>query len=395
MSVSWILVLAVLALAINAMSIASALLRMTRLQKPRVAREAVTTIILPLTGPCPRLETLAEALDAQTLHPRRLIITVESQGDPAYRRALQARSSTRLPIEVVVAGPASDQAQKCRNQQAALKLIDERDEAIVLMDGDIAPQKWWLSALVSPLVGGSADLVTGHRWQHVARHRLGAHLVTTIDRAVTLMPRRAWAATSVVWGGSVAVSPAAARKMKLSESLSRTLSDDLSLADEAAAAGLVVLTRGALLIPSPTSLRLVEAWHFAVRQYRIGHIYRPWLWRLAFLTINSRLIGWLAVLHQVLTTGGYVWAAISLAALAVAKQALVGEVARRIEMPDPPAVRFAQLGLGLLQPLVDLFHASVIVAAASTRRVAWGHVVYRIEGPHSIKVEERLPFPAS
>jgi cellulose synthase/poly-beta-1,6-N-acetylglucosamine synthase-like glycosyltransferase len=393
MSVSWVFVLA--ALAINALSIAGVLLRMGRLQKPRVAHNAVATIILPLTGRCPGLEKLVAALDTQTLHPRRLIITVESQSDPAYGRALQVASSAGFPVDVVVAGPASNQAQKCRNQQAALKLIDERDEAIVLMDGDIAPQKWWLSALVSPLMDGNADLVTGHRWQRVEQHRLGAHLVATIDRAVTLMPRRAWAITSVVWGGSVAISPAAARKMKLSESLDRTLSDDLSLADEAAAAGLVVLTRGALLIPSPTRLRLMEAWRFAVRQYRIGHIYRPWLWWLAFITINLRLLGWVVVLYQVLTSGAYLWAAAFLAALAVVKQALVGEVARRIGMPDPLPVRLVQLGLGLLQPLVDIFHASVIVAAATTRRIQWGHVVYRIAGPHSIKVEERLPFPAS
>jgi hypothetical protein len=395
MSVSWLLVLVAMALAINLLSATSVMMRLLRLQKPRASRDATVSVILPLTGQSPGLEALLSALNRQTLRPRRLLIAVESRQDPARSRARDAAEVACFPVEVVIAGLAVHQAQKCRNQQAALALIDDRDQAIVLMDGDIVPQSWWLSALVTPLVDGTADVVTGHRWQEVAAHRLGAHLVTLIDRAVTLLPRFDWLMTTVVWGGSVGISRSAAERMNLNACLNSTLSDDLSLADRAAEAGLRVLTRGALLIASPTALSLPAAWRFAVRQYRIGHIYRPWLWRLAFVTVNLRLAAWIAVLHQVVTAGAFVWAAMGLASLAVIKQALVGEVARRLGMPDSRPVQLVQLALALVQPLVDVFHASVTIAAASTRRIAWGHVVYRIAAPHSIKVEERLPFPAS
>lgn len=395
MSVPWIHVLVFIGFAINAISVASVVLRLRRLQKPRSARQAVATVILPVTGASPGLEALIATLNAQTLQPRRLIISVESELDPAHRRAADVAPLARFPVEVVVAGEASHQAQKCRNQQAALGRIDDGDDAIVLMDNDILPQSWWLSALVSPLVDDHSDLVTGHRWQRVARHRLGAHLVTAIDRALTLMPRLGSASTSVVWGGSVGISRSAATSMDLMGSLERTLSDDLSLAEHAMAANLRTLTRGALLIASPTSLDLASAWRFAVRQYRIGHIYRPWLWRLALLSIGLRLAIWGAVLYQMVFMGAFIWAAAGLAALAVLKQYLVGEVARRIDMPDPLAVRTVQLLLGLVQPLVDLFHMAVLIAAASTRRVTWGHVVYDIAGPYSIEVKERLPFSAS
>ena len=395
MSIPWIHVLVFVGFAINVISVASVVLRLTRLQKPRSARQAAATVILPITGASPGLEALIATLNAQTLQPRRLIISVESELDPAHRRAADVAPLARFPVEVVVAGEASHQAQKCRNQQAALARIDDRDDAIVLMDNDILPQSWWLSALVSPLVDDHSDLVTGHRWQRVARHRLGAHLVTAIDRALTLMPRPGSASTSVVWGGSVGISRFAATSMDLVGSLERTLSDDLSLAEHAMAANLRTLTRGALLIASPTSLDLASAWRFAVRQYRIGHIYRPWLWRLAVLSIGLRLAIWGVVLYQMVFMGTFVWAAAGLAALAVVKQYLVGEVARRIDMPDPFAVRIVQLLLGLVQPLVDLFHIAVLIAAASTRRVTWGHVVYEIAGPYSIEVKERLPFSAS
>jgi hypothetical protein len=391
----WVFGLAIVALAINAVSVACVVMRLVRLQKPRVMRPAAATLILPVTGPSPGLETLIAALNAQTLPPRRLIISVESPEDPAYRRAHDVSPLACFSVEVVVAGEAVHQAQKCRNQQAALARIDDADEVIVLLDADIWPEPRWLSALVTPLADGHSDIVTGQRWQQVAHHRLGAHLVTAIDRGLMLLPRLAVAPARVVWGGSVALSRSAARAVDLTLLLDRTLSDDLSLAGRAASARLRVLTRGALLVASPSALDIAGAWRFAVRQYKIVHVYRPWLWRLALLIVNVRLVSWLAVLYCVFSAGTFVWAAAALAALAVLKQYLVGDIARRLDMPDPASVRCIQLLLGLLQPLVDAFHASTIVAAAWTRRVTWGHVVYEVSGPYSIAVKERLPFPAS
>ena len=250
----WVFGLAIVALAINAVSVACVVMRLARLQKPRVVRPAAATLILPVTGPSPGLDTLIAALNAQTLSPRRLIVSVESPEDPAYRRAHDVSLLACFPVEVVVAGEATHQAQKCRNQQAALARIDDGDEVIVLMDADIRPQPWWLSALATPLADGYSDIVTGQRWQQVARHRLGAHLVTAIDRGLMLLPRLAMAPARVVWGGSVALSRSAAIAVDLPGLLDRTLSDDLSLAERAASAQLRVLTRGALLVASPGAL---------------------------------------------------------------------------------------------------------------------------------------------
>jgi hypothetical protein len=101
------------------------------------------------------------------------------------------------------------------------------------------------------------------------------------------------------------------------------------------------------------------------------------------------------VLQHVASGQGMAWAAVAMAGLGVLKQVLVGEVARRLDMPDPPGVRRVQLALGLAQPLVDLFHLSMILSAAWTRRITWGHIVYEIAGPHAIDVKERRPFTAA
>jgi hypothetical protein len=345
-----------------------------------------------LTGDAASLDALIGALDAQSLRPRRLIIAVESQDDPAYRRALAVANKAGFPVETVIAGLALDQAQKCRNQLAGLTRIDAADEAIVFLDGDILPASWWLSALVSPLVDGYADLVTGHRWQIVAQARLGAHLTAAIDRAVTLLPRANARFAHVVWGGSLAVSPRAAAAMDLTASLERTLSDDLSLAERAAATNLRILTRGALLVPSPCRLGLGAAWRFGRRQYQIGHIYRPWLWWLAVSGISVRLAAWVAVLLALAISGDFIGAAAALWSLALAKQLAVGRIGATLGISDPPFVQLVQILLSLAQPLVDMFHWTLILAAGYTDEVAWGHVVYRVDAPYSIRVKERRAF---
>ncbi len=378
-----------LGLAINLLSLSFGLGRLWRTARPTTHRPLVTTLVLPLAGRADSLGRLVAALERQTLTPRRLIVGVESRSDPAYHRALAVAATTSLPIEVVVAGLATVQGQKCRNQQAALERLDDRDEAVVLLDGDIAPTDWWLSALVSPLADDTADIVTGLRWQQVVETRLGAHLVTMIDRSAFLMPRVKWRIARVVWGGSVAISRRAVEKMNLHEALGRTLSDDLSIAEAAKASGLRMLTRSALLIPTPSDLGPAAAWRFAVRQYRIVHIYRPFLWWMAAAVILLRLAAWTAILAG-LQRPGFGLAAIAMAALAALKPVVVSAIGRRIGLADRPAALALQVLLGFVQPLVDLFHASVILAAAWTRRIRWGHVLYRIDAPYDVTVEARV-----
>ena len=183
--------------------------------------------------------------------------------------------------------------------------------------------------------------------------------------------------------------------MDLSGCLERTLSDDLTVASRAAAAGLRILTRGALLVPSPSQAGVVSAWRFVRRQYQMGRIYRPGLWLLAVASIGIRLLAWILALSGLLLGQPLGWAVLVLVVLGVLKQALVGEVARRVGMPDSAGVWATQLALGLLQPLVDLFHFAAAVSAGWTRRIEWSHVVYEVAGPDSIRVKERRPFIAA
>lgn len=391
-----LVIVVALGLALSLASLASAARKLLWMHLPHEPAQARVSVILPLTGRAPHLPEMIRLLAEQTLPPRRLIVTVEAEEDPAFQATRQVAKGAPFPIELVVAGPATDQAQKCRNQQAALKRIDDEDEIIVLMDGDIRPHRHWLSGLVAPILHEGFDLVTGHRWQQVMAPRLGAHLVAAVDRAVTLTPRLDRDSTRVVWGGSMAISTTAAARMDLSGSLDHTLSDDLSISIQAAERGLNLVTRGALYIASPSDLRFLPAWRFARRQYQICNIYRPWLWRLALLVIGVRLAAWVvagsAVALGAPLAGWALGALVALSLLGLVKQYLVGLVAARVGLPDPASVRLGQLLIGIVQPVADAFHFSVIFGAAWTRTVKWGHVTYDVRGPDRIRVKGRRPF---
>jgi len=373
----------------TALGLLGALIFVKRLRLPRIHRSGFVTLILPLTGNAPGLDHLLRALDTQSLVPRRLIISVETSLDPAYQRSMHLADACSFPIEIVIAGEATRCAQKCRNLIAALQRIDDRDEAIVLLDADILPPSWWLSALVSPLIDGSADLVNGYRWPTIATPTAGVHLDASIERAIALLPRPGW--LNVTWCGSLAMSPRALAALEPERILADTLSDDCTIAKHAGALGLRILTRRALLVPTPMNGGLVSVWNFARRQYQICRIYVPSLWWLALGTLSTRLVAWgllLAYIDRVearLAIG-------ALTAMSVTGCIVQARVALRLGIPDAPAAHFVQCLLAVFKPVVDLFHWTAVVAAFASGIVRWSHVTYRVRGPIDVIVRTRDPW---
>ena len=373
----------------SALGLWAAVVFLGRLRLPGIHRSGSVTLVLPLTGPALGLDSLLQALEGQSLVPRRLIVSVESVQDPAYRRAADLAHTRRFPIEVVVADQATQCAQKCSNLIAALRRVDAQDEAVVLLDADILPPRWWLSALVTPLLDGSADVVNGYRWPIIAAPTVAAHLAASVDRAIALLPRLG--SLRLTWGGSLGLSPRSLRALEPDRILAATLSDDCSIGEHAAALGLRVLTRRALLVPTPMGDGWASVWRFGRRQYQIIRIYRPVLWGLAFSALSTRLVAWGLLLAHL----DRAWARLAIGALIALSvagcvvQALVG---RRLGVPDNPGTRFGQGLLAVLRPVVDLFHWSLVVAALAAGTVRWGHVTYGLDGPYNVTVRSRVPW---
>jgi len=354
---------------------------------PAVAAEGRVTLLLAVTGRTEGLPPLFDALARQTLRPRRLLAAVESEADPAFAQVRELSRLLPFPVEIVVAGMDQARSQKATNMIAALARLDEQDDALVLLDADILPQDTWLSWLATPALNGAADLVTGYRWHALDGAGPGRHVVAWLDRALALGPR--FVASGLVWGGSVAISRDALARMDLAQALSRTFSTDGAISRRARALGLRVLTRRAVLVPTPPEGGDREAIAFKKRQLQIVRLYVPRLWWLLGGVLAAEA---LALPLLLLALAGYAaaWAwMLPVMALGAARAALQDHVTRAVGIREGTVARAAQLALGAMTPVTAPLVLVLFALSARTRVIRWRHVEYEVLGPEEVRVLRR------
>jgi cellulose synthase/poly-beta-1,6-N-acetylglucosamine synthase-like glycosyltransferase len=371
-------------------SVALALLFLRKLRVQYEQSPSSATLVLPATGTLPGLEDLLAALAAQSLAPRRLIVSVESREDPAYARiALFAESNPPLKIDLVVAGLSPLRSQKCTNLLAALAQLNDDDDYVVLLDADIRPQPWWLASLVAPLAAGRADLVNGYRWPVPASLSLGTALVAAIDRAIAVLPRLS--STRPIWGGSLAVTRSALEMLDLPATIGRTLTEDLPIGDRAAQAGLRVLTRRAIRPPTPLGGSLPDLWRFARRQYQLIRLYRPGLWSFAAFVVSTDLLARLLLVWSLgvwRPAPAVIVVVACLGSVATEIRRLIGN---RLGCRDCIGFRPAQHLLVWTVLAAPLFHASVIWGGSITSPVVWRHIRYIVDKAGRVTAVARRP----
>ncbi len=347
--------------------------------------QAEVTLIMAMTGSSESFKSFLYQLNEQLLKPARLIISVESMADPAYATIQKHACLASFPIEITIAGLASISSQKSHNLVSALKWLKQNgdlNDYVVLCDADIQPPKWWLSALVKPLLNQQADMVTGYRWQQAQNNGLGSNLVVFLDRKIAVLPRPLSA--ELVWGGSVAMSQAVVQSVLKSGVLLDTLSDDLTLASYAAKERFRVLSRRLLLVPSHAPNTLMQAWAFAVRQYKIMKVYRPLLWCAALLVSILKVIGWVVLLYLASFALVPFVFALLLLALSATQVRLEKRIAEHLGFVEPPERWRYQYCLAVAKPCVDLWHCVLIGMSMFAHQIRWGHVYYEVHGPNRI-----------
>jgi len=372
-------------------SVALAFLFFSRMRVLDDRLSVSVALVLPATGALPGLEDLLTALSAQSLKPRRLIVSVEAREDPAYRRvAALAEQFPQLNVELVVAGLSPLRSQKCTNLLAALAQLDADDAYIVLLDADIRPQPWWLAMLVAPLAAGRADLVNGYRWPVPTRISLGPVLVAAIDRAVAVLPRVRW--TRPAWGGSLAFTRNALAALDLPNTIGHSLTEDLPIGDRAAQMGLRMLTRRAIRPPTPLAGDLRDVWRFARRQYQLIRLYRPGLWCFAAFVVTTDLPARIALLSNVLGWGLALTALLVLACLGSIATEIRLAISRKLGVTDRIGFRVAQHLLVWTILPAPMFHATVVWGGAITSPVVWRHVRYVVDKTGQVIDVSRRPY---
>lgn len=382
---------AAVALFYSLWALALALLFAARLQIPMDAINARVTLILPVTGALPGLENLLTALTLQSVPPSRLIIIVESREDPAYSRvAAAAGQYAELNITLVVAGLSSLRSQKCTGLLAGLSRLEGDEPYLVLLDADLRPQRWWLAALVAPLLNGRADIVNGYRWPVPTRLSPGAVLAAAIDRAIAVLPRLPQ--IRPIWGGSLALTRRALEILDLPSTIGRTLTEDLPIGDRAAEAGLRVLTRRAIRVPTPLSGSIGDLWRFGRRQYQLIRIYRPGLWSFAAFVVTTDLAARIELLSRVAGWGGAPIVLLLIAALGSLVTEIRVAISRRLEVIDGAGFRFAQHLLAWTILPAPAFHATLIWAGYLASPVVWRHVRYVVDRTGRVIGVSRRPY---
>ena len=362
-----------------------------KIRRAGADRAGKVSLILALRGDQPGLAALFRALAAQEFPARRLILVVESAHDPALAQARALAAMLPFPIEYVIAGEAEVTAQKCANLAAAMVLIDAHDDAVVVFDGDIRPQIYWLGCLVGPILDGRYDIVTGYRWLQPGNAGWLVQVIAWLDHAAALLPRLK--GLGAIWGGSIAYSAGALRQLDLPRLYARQLSDDVSASRKAGALGLKILTRRALLVPQPSAVR---GFGFYRRQFQYGWHYQAAALALALGVTTLHALGIMLLL--VTSLNGQFLAQLGLGIIIVLRFACWVchlRAAEKIAAPMTAAEKWHQAIMALLPPVTVLCLILVMLSSVAARRMRWRDIVYDIEGPEKLHVAWRRRFDGS
>jgi hypothetical protein len=331
-------------------------------------------LIVPVRGVPAGLNALWHGICTQTYSPLRVIFAIESEADPAYA-ALRALTGGP-PVEIVVAGLATERSQKVHNQLAALRRLQPEDAVVVFADADIAPVPNWIAYLIHDLGERDFAMTSGYRWMVPADDRWSTAFVCVANSSVASLPRSR--RVNLVWGGSMALRRHSLERLDLERLWARAVSDDLTLVRAMRARDGMLRRPRRALVPAPVSYDRRDAIEFGRRQYLLLRMHAPGIWMLAAACTTVPLVGWAVALP--LAFGGDATAiAVIVAANALDQvraslrrripQKLFGaEIAPRVAFLD----RFAT-------PAYLAFHAAVIWSTLFGRTITWAGRSYRLD----------------
>lgn len=363
--------------------------KFARMRFPPPSPPPRAAVIVPMKGASPDAARCLAALLDQDYPAYRVIVAVESAGDPAHRLAQEVPGPAGMPPTVTVAGHAERRGQKVHNLLAGLAALETEDEIVCFADADALWPRETLSTLVSELaVWDSPVLLSGYRWMYPSTATVGAVLAAAASlpvAAIAKSPR--W---DLAWGGTMAARRATLERMGVARLWHRSLSDDVPLSRALRAAGCDVKLMPNLVIPSPCDFPLGGALGFARRQYAMLRLYalRHWLFSLAVYAVFFSGLG--AVIAAFTTPmPGFVPAmAASALALSVLRGIVHAAIATRV-LPRTIAGRLrSAFVLDTLFPFLPaLLHAYGLAATLRVRRVRWAGIDYLLVGDRVERAE--------
>jgi ceramide glucosyltransferase len=351
-----------------------------RARPPVSAGEAEPIVlIIPMRGIPPHLRELWQGICAQTRGPLRVIFALESADDPAGA-ALRALIGGP-PVEIVIAGVATERGQKIHNLLAALGHLEPSDAIVVFGDADIAPAPDWLARLLRELERERLGMTSGYRWMMAADERWSTAFACVINSSIASVPRDSkWANA---WGGSMALRRHTIEALALPTLWTRAVSDDLTISRAVRALGGKVRSPRDALVPTLASYSWRDALTFGRRQYLFTRTHAPRLWLVAAASTTIPLAGWATALPLALAGNKLAIGTITIAyALDYMRARKRERIPRKLwGIESHPRVKWLDRWA---TPAWLALHAAVIWSTLFGRTIHWAGRTYRIDAKQQL-----------
>ena len=254
------------------------------LAKPKSNFTPFVSIIAPCRGLDEDLEENLSALFRQDFPLYEIVFVVDSETDGAVEiiKKISRRGAENAEAKFVIAGKATENAQKAENLREAVLHVADESKVFVFVDSDARPAANWLRDLIAPLEDEKIGAATGYRW-FISKKMNFASEMRSIWNASIASALGANVNSNFVWGGSMAMRREVFESQKIREKWQGILSDDFVVTRAMKAANLPIYFVPQALTATVENCTFGELLEFTTRQMKITRVYAESLWIQAFI----------------------------------------------------------------------------------------------------------------
>jgi ceramide glucosyltransferase len=352
---------------------------------PRVA------VLCPCKGIEPGLERNLLSLTEFERQNYEIFLILASGSDPARSIVERIAKSSRVKVNVIIAGSPSNSGEKVNNLRVAVEQLPPEFEVLVFTDSDGRPGKNWLHHLVAPLGDARIGATTTMRWLLPNRSNLPTILLAAWNApVVTMLTEKG---RNFCWGGGTAIRRSIFEQSGVMDVWRNSVSDDYSLTR-----ALERNNCSIVFIPECLTLSYVETdfqglLEFTNRQILITRVYAEKVWAPAAVThllyCTTLLFGVLLMLSDIFEQRPAFHIA-TLTFLPALLSAIRSSI-RLIGVTEAlPAGRSQIMGQAWIYILLTVFipflYVVNFVNSLVTRKIRWRGMAYELIGPEQTRI---------
>jgi cellulose synthase/poly-beta-1,6-N-acetylglucosamine synthase-like glycosyltransferase len=353
-----------------------------------------TAVLCPCKGNEPGLENNLAALCEFSRQNYEVFFILASASDPAHPVLQRVVAQSRVPAQVIIAGPPTGCAEKVNNLRVAVQQLAPDFEVLVFADSDGRPGKRWLHHLVAPLADAQIGATTTMRWLMPNRGNFATVLLAAWNAPlVTMLGEKS---ANFCWGGGTAIRRSVFDQAGVLEEWEGSASDDYSMTRALERAGRPILFVPECLTLSFVATDFAGLLEFTNRQVLITRVYAHKVWAAAFgshawYCITVLLGAWLTLQAVFATHPAFQLGVLTIFPMLLA--AIRGAL-RLVGVTDAlPAWRsqitsqaWIYIVIGTLIPF--LYLANFFVSAVS-RQTRWRGITYELQAPNQTRIVSR------